>query len=237
MKISIPYINFTAVPVDHENDIAEMYTAYISQVDAIEKYNHHDGKYKLVFTLEERVDAKELEEVQEALEGNCAFVIPAITKWDIKEYANLNSIYAFPCSTWHEVYSVASMGFNEVHVAPSMTMAMDALKRAVDDTGIKIRVTADRAQTDSMLDDKTPKSFWIRPEALHLYEDVIDTVELCRVEALPFYVKGNSPKNLDNLIDGLPAFTANANYRAIHDNTRLKCGMMCKTGKDCNICR
>ena len=237
MKISVPYVSVTGVPTEYENKITEMYTKYRGQLDAITKYNHHSGKYRMVFILDERENPKELEEIQEALEGNCAFVIPAITRRDIKSYMNVNSIYAFPCTSWHEVYSVASMGFNEIHISASMSMMSSKIKQASQETGLKIRVKANKAQTDSEFDDKSAKSFWIRPEAIDKYEGIVDTIELSRIEALPFYVKKRSPKNLDNLIENLPPFTANENYRNIHDNSRMNCGMGCKSGKDCNICQ
>lgn len=236
MKFSIPYTQFTAIPVEHENDIHEMFLPYTNQADAIYKYG--EGKYRLVFILEEREDVNELMEVQECLNGNCAFVIPAITAKDMKEYSVLNAIYAFPCSSWHEIYSVASLGFKEVHIAPNMAMDMSQIKRVVNETKVKIRVRADKAQTDANFDTtKSPKSFWIRPEAVSLYEGLIDTMELAKVEAIPFYAKQESPKNLDNLIEGLPAFTGNDNYREIHDKTRMNCQMACRCGTNCNLCR
>ena len=238
MKFSIPYTGVIEMPLDCIESVGEMYFVYKNQEDAIRKYQNHNGKYRMLLVIQSDCPIKELEEVQEALEYNCSFVFELFDKDMMQKCQNLKSIISsHSCSTWHEAYSLSNIGFTEVHLVPSLMMRVNDIKRIKDDTGLKVRAAIDYAQTDCPLDDKTPKSFWVRPEALHYYETALDTAELSRVEALPYYDKRESPKNLDNLIHNLPPFTANENYRDIHDYTRLNCGMKCKSGAQCSICR
>ena len=238
MKVSVPYTSVTGIPVDCIDLITEMRSEYASAAECVRKYSHHDGKYKMVFITDGQ-PTKELKEVQDALDNNCAFVIPYMTLDGVKKYLNegLNLIYGYSCSSWQELNSVSSIGFKEATISPSMAMEAKRLAKIKSEIGIEIRTQANVARTNSALDDKSPKSFWIRPEAIALYEGIIDTIELTNLEVLPFYLRQQSPKNLDNLIAGLPAFTANENYRRLHDITRLNCGMACRAGTVCGICQ
>ena len=91
------------------------------------------------------------------------------------------------------------------------------------------------------LDDKNLTSFWVRPEDLHLYEDIFDTVELFSVAETSatleeiYYIDKTWIGDLGVLISRLEQPLMGETVANEFGNARLNCGRKCMYDK-CHSC-
>ena len=148
--------------------------------------------------------------------------------------------FGFVATNFDQLNHLCENGASEVYLAEDICFDLKRAKRICDRYGVKIRVFPNVAQA-SVRTSPAHKKFFIRPEDLSVYEDVIDTLEfwgeLDRQEI--FYRIYQSGKWFGDLKEIIADFNIDFDSRCIipiFAEARKTCGRKCMRGESCKIC-
>ena len=150
-----------------------------------------------------------------------------------------NTYLRFPVSDWETFTDLSNLGVTDIYIDGPLGFDTTALKKRRKD--IKIRVSP-TISPNSSITGMESNSFFIRPEDLHLYEDIIDIIDFHESDIdkgdvlFQIYKRGSFIYNINDLIAGLPR----VNNLFIKDDfakTRLTCKQKCHVpGYRCKFC-
>lgn len=143
-------------------------------------------------------------------------------------------------STFDQLNYLLSIGASQVYIVEDLGFDLQRAKRVCSSRHAKIRVFPNVAQSSVHM---TPalKKFFIRPEDLQLYSDVVDIVEFWgptdrQAILRRIYDKGRWPGDLNDLILDLNYSIDSHRILAQFGEVRKTCGRKCMKGSSCAIC-
>jgi len=175
-------------------------------------------KHDLIVTL----DLKDVELIKKLKENNIKFT------------------FIIPACSFSVLKAMQLMGAYEVYIAEDICFNMDIIQE-FRKQGLKIRIFPDVVQVDPNTNQELPDytGFWVRPEDVELYEDLIDTMEIWHTEsisaAFKLYKQEQWVGSLKALIKDLKSNIENTSLPPQFGPARLNCGKKCLWGK-CNLC-
>lgn len=130
---------------------------------------------------------------------------------------------------------------SDIHIDGPLAFQADKVKSAKGE--IKIRVSPTISSNAALAEERKPSSFFIRPEDLDLYAEVIDVIDfnvgsLETEEALyKVYQRKEFLHDIDSLILRLPKGVSNLAFKPAFAEQRLNCGQKCNVpGRSCHFC-
>lgn len=193
---------------------------------------------------------KELKEIKE-VSPNVGFVFENYQPGFIDE---LNDIILEPVH--HSISGIVmakaymAVGLKEFYVTGPLAANTFLLKKLKDE-GARIRIIPNVVQgcgpaLGNIFSEDPLSCFWVIPEALHLYDDVVDTVEFAEganhkeLGSVEIYAREEYKGNIGDIIidtTGKLNTIKNCYNDEIH-KIRCECGLKCRTKKDfCHVCQ
>ena len=139
-------------------------------------------------------------------------------------------------------YSMIELGAKEVYITEYLGFCLKNLQQIREEKNIKLRVFPDIAQstkgTTNIISPIT--KFWIRPEDTELYEQYVDTFEICRLDnkqsvIYEIYKRQQWFGPIQEIILDCDITLENTNLDPRFGQERINCGKRCTYGK-CNLC-
>ena len=167
-------------------------------------------------------------------------------KDDIKKYLidkNIAFYLEIFVSSWDGLVALIELGVSEVFISNQLAFDLERVSLYCRDKNIKVRVIPNIAQAEGMasVQRDTFKSFFIRPEDLDYYENLIDTLEICALNTARESVVYDVYKNrewlgdLKDLIEGLDVSVYSKNIPPMFGEKRVFCQKRCYQSR-CNLC-
>lgn len=152
----------------------------------------------------------------------------------------LGTAYSFDA-----VVFLCQSGLTDIYVSGELGFSLDKVRNITQKYGTKIRVIPNMAQYSGFSGKTEVKvepltSFWIRPEDLHLYEDLIDVVEFAGEDKIQeilyeiYFLEQKYRGNLSILIAGMCDLD-NANLPKQFTVCRIDCDKKCHFDR-CHKC-
>ena len=156
--------------------------------------------------------------------------------------AGYNAYLRWPVVDWETYYNLRNLEVSDIYI--DGPLGFEAKKIAESKGKTKIRVSPTISPNASLTrENKQPSSFYIRPEDLSLYKDMIDVIDFKQVNQekedvlFDIYNRGSFNFNIDQLIETLPKGMNNLMFKSDFAKTRLNCGQKCRIpGRTCHLC-
>ncbi len=149
-----------------------------------------------------------------------------------------NAFLDFPVTDWETFNQLRDLGVSDIWIDGALCFQLDRLARAKKDVHLRV-------SPQISLNNITPNptSFFIRPEDLSMYDEVIDTVDF-HVEDLELsktlyniYKRGLYISDLSILVKTLGFEVLNPTIPSEFTKNRLNCGQSCQIpGRSCHLC-
>lgn len=164
-----------------------------------------------------------------------------VQQLDLMKKSGLSFFFGNVVSTWDTLNGYINMGVSDVYIGNEFAFYMKAISRVCKEHNVQVRVFANVAQTDCPAVGNTMTQFFIRPEDVTLYEELVDVIEfygpIDRQDVLyEIYTKGKWIGNLSELIIGLKENVNNTLIAGCFGTLRRNCGKRCGYTSSCNIC-
>lgn len=147
----------------------------------------------------------------------------------------------FPVSDWETFYQLIKLGVSDIYIDGPLCFNMDKIELAKGNTLIRVSPTI---SPNASLTERDVTSFFIRPEDLELYKNMIDVIDFHELEQekedalYSIYNRRSFNYKLNDLIKGLNEDMNNLLIQSDFAKERRNCGQRCKIpGYKCNICR
>lgn len=156
--------------------------------------------------------------------------------------AGYNAYLRFPVTDWETYSSLRDLEVSDIYIDGPLGFEVKKIAESKGNTRIRVSptVSPNGGMTKT---SKQPTSFFIRPEDLHLYNDMVDIIDFKqpkqeKEDALfDIYNRGTFNFNIDQLIEPLPAEINNLMFKSEFAKARLNCGQKCKIpGRSCHLC-
>lgn len=162
----------------------------------------------------------------ERLKGTSFFCKQTICDWDS----------LFTMIEWY------GADLSDMYIGGELGFEIELVSRYLHGLGIEVRCTPNEATKTNNLGVRDYRSFFIRPNDLHLYDEFIDVVEFMSTYGDPevlfeIYTKDkkwNGP--LNQVIANTNIKVNNKNILPIFGIKRVSCGRKCLHGKKCEMC-
>lgn len=163
-------------------------------------------------------------------------LFPKVKKIGIPYY------FAEAVSDWDILHQYINLGVSDIFVTGILGFELDKVKKVLSEKNIQIRCYANICQT-LWSEGDTFKAFYIRPEDVDIYSEVIDVLEFYNAEDkqnVLYDVYFHSKKwtgDLREIIQGLKV-RVNSYYLLGNEFAlrRMKCGKKCLKGSNCHLC-
>jgi len=257
MKFAMHDFKFTDLQPKNEDSIVEVMVEYEGQFAAmpiIEYYRKYG--YRIVWEIDLASEIhfltidSAIHELKELLEvyDNMGFRIPFPNKEIIASLPGVFLATDYAAGTYQQALSMSNIGLKECYVTGGLAANMEELKKL--SKFMKIRVIPNLVQTDAYNFGNPGginplNCFWIRPEGIDLYADVVSTFEFAtdknHFEAglLAVYLNGSWDGKIgDVVIDPTGVLDELNNfYRIDIDVSRTQCGLVCQKSSQCHLCQ
>lgn len=157
--------------------------------------------------------------------------------------ADIDFYVAAPCRDWEEFYFLINAGVSDINISGPLGFELSKVKFALLSVGREVQVRA-TANVVSKLQEFTPSylGFFIRPEDVSTYEELIDILEFEVVEHqdvyYQFYAEGVPfLGDLSNCIYNLNTAIDNKGLSTLFGERRRNCGRQCLQGRSCRRCQ
>lgn len=154
-----------------------------------------------------------------------------------------NAYLSFPVTDWETFSNLVNQGVSDIYIDGPLGFQFDAVIKAKQDNPVKIRVSPTVSPNAALSSLETSSSFFIRPEDLTRYEEMIDIIDFKipeqeKEDALyKIYKRGTFDFNLADLIEHLRLRVPNLFIQKEFVDYRLNCGQRCRIpGKSCHLC-
>lgn len=214
-----------------------------------EKIQEYDEKLRIImdYSKSENLDnfESDLEILKAAMENHKNFgVIINLDQIEaIEELKNAGIPYFFTegIGTWDNLLGAIKLGVSDVRICNELAFSIDRVSKICKENNVLIRVYPNVAQTSSSFKNGEPVTkFFIRPEDLDLYEEIVDVIEFYgavdRQQTLySIYTNRKWLGNLNDLILDLNKDINNTTVYPGFGKYRMSCDKRCSYGK-CNLC-
>ena len=248
MNFAIPFMrNFKYLNEDIQLNIN--YKPEIKELDNfIGEYKNHRVNL-IIKDFNSAIDLDIIKTLVEKYQDSEIIVCLPIYTVDLEEIFNENNIkhyYNELVTSWDKFQGFLSLNVTDIFVAEEILFSAETLSFNAKQHNKKLRAFCNVCQSSW---DKTPsiKTFFVRPEDLFLYNDIIDTFEFYVDEK--DYVKMNTlyeiytknKKWYGKLSEIIVGYEGKEDSRFIipnFGNKRLNCGKKCMYGikPSCHIC-
>lgn len=151
-----------------------------------------------------------------------------------------NAYLRFPVTDWETFCELRDLEVSDIYIDGPLAFQCKLIRDGKKN--VKIRMSPNISSNGSILVDKKPSSFFVRPEDLSLYESFIDIIDF-KVDnkekedtLYKIYHRGTFNFSISDLIDGLPQIS-NLMFKEEFGKRRLNCGQKCKIpGYSCHFC-
>ncbi len=159
--------------------------------------------------------------------------------------AGYNAYLRFPVTDWETVYCLIAAQVSDIYIDGPLGFSHDMFVKLKKDNDIKIRVSPTVSPNVALTDINTSNanSFFIRPEDLDKYSDVIDIIDFKIKDQekedtlFSIYKRGTFNFNLKELIEQLNISAPNLFITKDFAKMRLNCRQRCKTPDgNCHLC-
>lgn len=155
--------------------------------------------------------------------------------------SGLSYFFAEIADSWDKLNGFINMGVSDVYVGNEFAFNMEKISDVCKNKNVAIRVFANVAQTSCSAVGNDMTHFFIRPEDVMTYNDLIDVIEFFgpkdRQDVLyQIYTQGKWIGNLNELIIGLNQDINNTLITEIFGVLRRSCGKRCSYADNCNLC-
>jgi hypothetical protein len=255
MKYALHSLDFDKLRLGTQPFVSEVILPLKSQYDAIETIQKcRDLKLRVVWRLDaEYLIAKPMDdlikECKQLLDvyGNMAFIIPFPNMVFAKRCPNVIFSHEYAAKTYSDAMSLFGAGVSEIYVTGSLAMDIESLKKLRQI--MLIRMIPNLVQADAFYIGNPGalnpfKCFWLRPEAVALYDGAVSVMEFVNDETtreeglLAIYSDEEFGGNLGDiiidetgLINQIESF-----YDTSIDRTRTSCKMRCHRDDSCHTC-
>lgn len=219
----------------------------INQLGSIFNFikDNPDKRYNIIIADSSSIDTTKLVEQVEFVKrvaddytiecGDIALVRSLIN-------GGFNAYLRFPVPEWETFSNLKDIGVSDIYIDGPIGFQCDALKKAHNN--IKIRVSPTVSANGSLGIGSNIESFFIRPEDLHLYSDVIDIIDFKVIDPekenalFNIYKRGTFNFNLEDLVEHLNVRVPNLFIKTSFGQDRLNCGMRCvdPSRGQCHLC-
>lgn len=153
---------------------------------------------------------------------------------------NIPYFFAEGANTYDELHGQLAAGVSDIYIKDELGFNLSKISEYLHNNGIKVRVFPNVAQTSTTLPADPMKNFFVRPNAILVYEDMIDVCEFYapldkQAVLFDIYRDQRWLGNLREVIYGLDVDVDNQTLLPHFDLSRGKCGKRCNMGK-CDIC-
>ena len=232
---------------------------YLRNADEIIlKYQHktseiieHIGTYKQekrvilnVYLLDNEtlLDCKEIFAAVAERHPNMA-ILGEVTQAGVLTELGLPFFFANIVDTWDKLHAFINCGVSDVYIGNEFGFSLKKIAPVCKEHNVNVRVFPNAAQTSSHMLKPTMNSFYIRPEDLKYYEDLVDVVEFFGpIEKQDVFFKIYSTRRwlgkLNLIILGLEDAedVKNTIFLECFGAVRTNCDKRCSYSKGCNMC-
>ena len=152
-----------------------------------------------------------------------------------------NAYFAYPITDWEIFQTLKTLGVSDIYIDGPLGFQMPQIKNGKGE--VLIRVSPNQSSNASLSQGNNINTFYIRPEDLHLYEDVVDIIDFqvkdkdMEKTLLDIYSRGTFDHNLNLLIKQLSTEILNPFISKEFGERRFDCGQRCMVpGRACHFC-
>ena len=154
-----------------------------------------------------------------------------------------NAYLRWPICDWETYSSLRDLEVSDIYIDGPLGFNIKKIAESKGNT--KIRVSPTISPNAGLTKaEKKSSSFFIRPEDLYLYEDVIDVIDFNIVgqqekedTLYNIYNRGTFVFEIHQLIEHLPFGINNLMFKSEFAENRLNCGQKCRIpGRQCHYC-
>lgn len=152
---------------------------------------------------------------------------------------NVKYYLGYPVNTAYELTALAKLGVCYARVGIPLFFQMEVTKRI----GVPLRVVPNVCYTDGLPREDGIHGQWMRPEAVDLYDDFVETIEFEGVNPTQeetlyriYHDQKNWPGELNMIVFDFNHPAINRVVLPEVSTTRLNCGQRCETEGGCRIC-
>lgn len=148
--------------------------------------------------------------------------------------------FAEIADSWDILTSMINLGVSDVRIGNELGFDMERVSAYCNKKNVNVRVFCNICQTNAMLPVDTFTSFFIRPEGIHCYENLVDTCEFfCNIEREAAIYKIYKDEiwhgKLKEIILSLDSDVRSDAIPTVFDVTRINCGKACLRDR-CKVC-
>ena len=164
--------------------------------------------------------------------------------WKMFKDSGIPFYVGYPVTDLYTIVGLVKAGVTDVRVAGPLIFDLASVRKCLEDTSVKIRVSPNVAYTDGLPRPDGVLGGWIRPEDMHLYENLIDIIEFedipnkAREQVLyRLYMEDHEwLGSLQDLITNLNFSGLNRMIPTTMSSLRVNCKQACLTNSHCRIC-
>ena len=212
-----------------------------SLIDFIQKWGEHQRIIVDITELETPI-----EECLAIFEGarklHKEFAVLLSYNQDYVELAEMNIPFFFieGASCLDDLANQIQLGVSDVYIINELGFNLEKISKLFHKNNVQVRVYPNVAQSGSKLNMNTFQQFYIRPDAVQLYEEFVDVFEFFGpLDKQPvlydIYYDERWLGNLNEVILGLNKIVNNQTIMPYFDTPRIRCNKRCNFGK-CDIC-
>lgn len=240
---------------EHIEDIKEFKIVYKPKdeklIDFLNYYN--DKRFIISVTLDninEIVLSKSLEKYVE-IPKNFTFLLPEINDENrkiISLFIQELKQYQIPFYLEDKVYSIdkawelIDLGVSDIYVVGELCFELADIAEKIHESNVKIRVFPDVVQSIRSGGDSIIK-FFIRPEDVQYYEDIVDVMEFAANDKVRdnvlykvYAVNHGWSKNIGDIILNFNEEISNMSFPKSFGEIRTRCRKRCLKNGNCKIC-
>ena len=211
-------------------------------------YSQEDSAKRIVIVLQD-------EELTEEMTAELTKAKNRIPNYTIKTYSTVvlqmlldlgfNAFLGYTIDNWEMFYELAEIGVSDIEVSGSICFQTARLKQEKEAYNLILRCVPNFLVNALFPNKKKSRenSFFIRPEDISSYEDIIDvfdfSVAVKEKQKVLFniYSRGHFDDDISHLISGIGIHTHNAYIDPSFAESRLNCGQACiQKGSHCHLC-
>lgn len=216
---------------------------------------HHLGYYSQKDSAKRIIIILKDDELTEEMTAELTKAKNRIPNYTIKTYSSVvlqmlldlgfNAFLGYTIDNWELFYELAEIGVSDIEVSGSICFQTARLKQEKETYNLILRCTPNFLV--NALFPKSKKShvnnFFIRPEDISSYEDIIDVFDFSAIASerqkvcFNIYSRGHFDDDISHLIPAIGIHTHNAYIDSSFAEARLNCGQACiQKGRHCHLC-
>lgn len=218
-----------------------------NQLGTIFKFIKQHPQKRYIIVIDKEISQQEQEKVVEQVHiiaevtSNHAISCHNLAQTVFFLNKSLNAFLAIPVSNWETFAYLRDLKVSDIYIDGPLGFQCNSIVQGKEN--IKIRVSPTVSPVTVLSAQREPNSFFIRPEDLAIYNEMIDVIDfqasnLDMEEALfNIYKRGYFNFNIDQLILRLPYGVNNLAFKDAFAKNRLNCRQKCNIpGRSCHFC-